>query len=1257
MMRYCRDELGASDLKFGRRLGLSGDDDLKDGQFSELPIFLNKGFMALGSLSLAKKKDNSFRRSIQVWRNDDLKKLELGYKEQHARDLPVITLDKIMCTVTDKKAPFSAFVDVAIIRNGTDLISSESIGFVYKKRTKGIVYLERGESYIRSSSFAFDNIFTELRDHEFLIVRLTLRIGPSTFEDFEFNLTQYANSFYIKTISYVDFFKRDYVLVMKSLKLHECSIYDNFTEVFENKNIYIDDFYSSRTVFPNFSPSILKQLDQSLLEGEAAGYLFDDEIVPDGYLNHFYCFLFERMRYDTIEDNFIKAKIPEIYWETFVDRLLAETRLLEELRVYGYVEVSQSIEIISKMLARDDAEQLSLLITVASFGVKREYRGRFWASLASRNGLYKINAKLDEVAPVFVDQLYISSSAPNNFGLKCLFRNHQRIVTHIMSILITTCLGHEYNIPMLAQEVKMMVLSFHEFFSREDFTKTIKAILLVCSMLYELPNNKDQEIGYFLRKSQREISFLKIIMAQIIPNVLKKIFDLGLSVEALFSNALNFSFSNFFQFELALRIRDIGFILIFFPEKKSADFDYFLFFKCAIICAMIVPHTSLFLSIKDAEDLSTSIKVIASSQSDFQKLIIDAFYIMNSIIQAHGVGDDIFRHVRLDGIERTTEIFNMICRITQEKGEDEEEMNFKQEAFIPLLRFAKEVLSSAAKKHSEDQVPQLYFSSHHEENREIFDEFPQLPSPSTSNTLILNEHLRPQQLKRSTSENTISIYIHQLGDSGQGSLSKHLHLYFLFGEAVQFTTKIGPDGHADIAFFELFPPDKMESINIELRREEHVLEDDENRVVNVDHFKGRIELRRFRLGVVEKIRTPLRYYHIGEQNGALEQIEIDFTLLLNFIQQISLEDFEEYVTPQEQLIQIDNYWGIKKVWKIPDFVEQNSLISAADYLDFSNKFLERHNENRSLMFLDKYLAMRYEMIPVCRGFIIGIFYAGFGLAEKINLIWDTLIFFENLKEDYFSNDGCLETDTVCFFMRTISRICWPSLPYHSVENIVDLNFAGRIPSIRAAWFIGSSYILNITEYFQSVLNHVHFTTGQRELDFSNVNLLNSIAQYVVNQGASLNPFLGKVHLELFNNRGVSYHSFNLATRPRPPTIELALHEKELRLLVENQRVRITRERFEVQVPNIGLFSHLHQSDSFFSGDDPFNVNAYALVNSEWFEAVVLNTEAEIAKLYDEFPEWDRTLFDANLNKDEHLCFLRISPIDLFRIKRTYLIFL
>ena len=108
------------------------------------------------------------------------------------------------------------------------------------------------------------------------------------------------------------------------------------------------------------------------------------------------------------------------------------------------------------------------------------------------------------------------------------------------------CIGHKSTLPMMAQEVRLVVLMLHEFFNKDHFKVAARAILVLGSLMHETPEDKQQAKDYFLRKIQREAAFLKYVLSLTVPDVLKKIFDLGLSVEILFCEHLSYTFSTLF---------------------------------------------------------------------------------------------------------------------------------------------------------------------------------------------------------------------------------------------------------------------------------------------------------------------------------------------------------------------------------------------------------------------------------------------------------------------------------------------------------------------------------------------------------------------------------------------------------------------------------------------------------------------------------------------------------------------------------------
>jgi hypothetical protein len=214
-----------------------------------------------------------------------------------------------------------------------------------------------------------------------------------------------------------------------------------------------------------------------------------------------------------------------------------------------------------------------------------------------------------------------------------------------------------------------------------------------------------------------------------------------------------------------------------------------------------------------------------------------------------------------------------------------------------------------------------------------------------------------------------------------------------------------------------------------------------------------------------------------------------------------MEDFKDVLPAHTLMLQLDNYWHIGQIWRIPNLVEQNSLIKASDYKKFCRGIVpnlnpkDQNNQvaNRGLMIdekallpIQKYIEQKFTMIPLCKSFIEAIFYSDLGLNEKINLLWDTLSFFENCNNEYISmalSKG-INTETVRYFVNSLAEKCWPSMPESTSENLTDLLFYGRIPTVTKALFLIEEKIIDITDFMVSSLNHVHLGSGKKELDFS-----------------------------------------------------------------------------------------------------------------------------------------------------------------------------
>lgn len=119
---------------------------------------------------------------------------------------------------------------------------------------------------------------------------------------------------------------------------------------------------------------------------------------------------------------------------------------------------------------------------------------------------------------------------------------------------------------------------------------------------------------------------LKIILANAEPEVLGYLYDLGLSVELLFAKHMISNFSSLFMTELCLRIRDIYFILKFYPSVRrypgminlTSDIDFYMMFKACLISSILKEFKSTFMAIDDPSDLMTTFDVVCKTYSNFE---------------------------------------------------------------------------------------------------------------------------------------------------------------------------------------------------------------------------------------------------------------------------------------------------------------------------------------------------------------------------------------------------------------------------------------------------------------------------------------------------------------------------------------------------------------------------------------------------------------------------------------------------------------
>ena len=95
---------------------------------------------------------------------------------------------------------------------------------------------------------------------------------------------------------------------------------------------------------------------------------------------------------------------------------------------------------------------------------------------------------------------------------------------------------------------------------------------------------------------------------------------------------------------------------------------------------------------------------------------------------------------------------------------------------------------------------------------------------------------------------------------------------------------------------------------------------------------------------------------------------------------------------------IENYWGVQKRWVQPNYVEQNSLATAEQYENIKDDFFKFNPQSDYCWAtFDKFVQMNFDLVPLCKAMLLSIFYAESSISDKINLLWETLVFFEKLE--------------------------------------------------------------------------------------------------------------------------------------------------------------------------------------------------------------------------------------------------------------------
>lgn len=182
---------------------------------------------------------------------------------------------------------------------------------------------------------------------------------------------------------------------------------------------------------------------------------------------------------------------------------------------------------------------------------------------------------------------------------------------------------------------------------------------------------------------------------------------------------------------------------------------------------------------------------------------------------------------------------------------------------------------------------------------------------------------------------------------------------------------------------------------------------------------------------------------------------------------------------------------------------------------------------------------------------------------------------------------------------------------------------------------------------RSLLNLYHFSTGQREINFTKKEVVEMILEKIQQEHGNLQDE-EKAEIFVTVNTNIGLMSFNVPVQKHSLenfSVDVAMKMQDSRILVENERTRVTRERFETLLPQCGLFAHIYQMKGFYKGREQYRMNCYAMVHGDYFPACVLNKQDDIDVLSDLHQGWDTSLFQQ-ASHNQVVLFLLSRPWEL-----------
>lgn len=499
-------------------------------------------------------------------------------------------------------------------------------------------------------------------------------------------------------------------------------------------------------------------------------------------------------------------------------------------------------------------------------------------------------------------------------------------------------------------------------------------------------------------------------------------------------------------------------------------------FKACLLSSVLKEFKATFLKVNDPTDFIAAFEVACKTYSAFERLLANTFCLLDFFLSESIIkpSNPRFAEAYVTSFKELREKFRATCTHVQDWDTSVPRLRFQLASFAPMVTKIKNFYSAMTKRlNLEDLV--LYEA----DDRSLMPRLANADNDASilaldrvrvaetevepvkqyvysdekfSDLLTREESVSPTVFMRKVEVDTVAMYFHRVTDKTAAGFR---FLYVLAHGLIIFATKVSEAGVPEKNFLEVTLNDPTTTLQVRLRHESGREQVVQERTVLIDNYEGNIELRKFRIDVIEKARVPLRIaLEASEEEQGISQCDLEVSVLLSYVKKTRLDDFCEPMTSQQVHMYLENIWGVRKHWSLPNYVEQNSLITR-DQLEVIKEDYKLSNPNTEYCWstFDLFTEQGFDLVPLCKSLLLSIFYADSSISDKVGLLWDTLVFFEKLHEESYFGENSVESDSIQYFTRVVCEATWISLPEYASENLVDYVFYGRIPSVRRAFYV------------------------------------------------------------------------------------------------------------------------------------------------------------------------------------------------------------